>query len=38
MVGSDQRYVNGAIDKLLNFIEGLALAEIVSENVEIVTM
>ena len=38
MVGSDQRYVNGAIDKLLDFIEGLPVAEIVSENVEIVVM
>ena len=31
MVGSDQRYVNGAVDKILDFIEGLAVAEILSE-------
>ena len=34
MVGSDQRYVNGAVDKILDFIEGLAVAEVLSETVE----
>jgi len=35
VAGSDQRYVNGALDKLLDFIAGLAVAEIVSERIEI---
>lgn len=34
MVGSDQRYVNGAVDKILDFVEGMAVAEVVSETVE----
>jgi uncharacterized protein YlxP (DUF503 family) len=34
MVGSDQRYVNGAVDKILDFIEGMAVAEVLSETVE----
>jgi uncharacterized protein YlxP (DUF503 family) len=38
MVGSDQRYVNGAVDKVLDFIEGLAVAEILSETVEIINL
>ncbi len=36
MVGSDHRYVNGALDKILDFIAGMHLAEIVSEQIEIV--
>jgi uncharacterized protein len=36
IVGSDRRYINGAVDKLINFIEGLALAEIVEARIEIV--
>ncbi len=36
VVGSDQRYVNGAVDKILDFIEGFAVAEILSETVEII--
>jgi uncharacterized protein YlxP (DUF503 family) len=36
MVGSDQRYVNGAVDKILDFIEGLAVAEVLSEAIEII--
>lgn len=36
VVGSDHRYVNGALDKILDFIAGLHLAEIVSEEIEIV--
>jgi hypothetical protein len=38
MVGSDQRYVNGALDKILDFIEGLAAAEILSETVEFINL
>ncbi len=37
VVGSDQRYVNGAVDKILDFIEGFAVAEILSETVEIIS-
>jgi uncharacterized protein len=36
VVGSDHRYVNGALDKILDFIAGLDVAEIVSERIEIV--
>jgi len=35
IAGSDHRYVNGAMDKLLDFIAGLAVAEILSEKIEI---
>jgi len=38
MVGSDQRYVNGAVDKILDFIEGLAVAEVLSEAIEIINL
>lgn len=38
MVGSDQRYVNGALDRILDFVEGLAVAEILSETVEIINL
>ena len=38
IVGSDQRYVNGAVDKILDFIEGLAVAEVLSETVEFINM
>lgn len=38
MVGSDQRYVNGAVDKILDFIEGLAVAEVLSETIEIISL
>jgi len=36
MVGSDRRYVNGAVDKLISFVEGLSLAEILDARIEIV--
>ncbi len=38
IVGSDNRYVNGAVDKILDFIEFLAVAEVISENIEIISM
>jgi len=37
-VGSDQRYVNGALDKILDFVEGIAVADILSETVEIINL
>jgi len=36
MVGSDRRYINGALDKLIDFVEGLSLAEILEARIEIV--
>ena len=36
VVGSDQRYVNGAVDKVLDFISGIHVAEIVSESIEVI--
>jgi hypothetical protein len=38
MAGSDQRYVNGAIDKILDFIEGIGVADILSETIEIINL
>jgi uncharacterized protein YlxP (DUF503 family) len=38
VVGSDQRYVNGSVDKILDFVEGLAVADILSETVEIISL
>jgi uncharacterized protein YlxP (DUF503 family) len=38
MAGSDQRYVNGALDKILDFVEGIAVADILSETVEIINL
>ena len=38
VVGSDNKYVNGAVDKILDFIEGIAVAEVLSENIEIINM
>jgi uncharacterized protein len=35
VVGNDQRYVNGKIDHLIVFIEGLRLAEVVNTRIEI---
>jgi uncharacterized protein len=36
MAGSDHRYVNGALDKILDFIADMHAAEIVSERMEII--
>jgi uncharacterized protein YlxP (DUF503 family) len=36
VVGSDPRYVNGALDKILDFIAGIHVAEIISEQIEII--
>jgi len=38
MAGSDQRYVNGAIDKILDFVEGMGVTDILSETVEIINL
>jgi len=38
VVGSDHKYVNGAVDKILDFIEGLAVADVISEDIEIISM
>jgi hypothetical protein len=35
MVGNDQRFINGKIDHLLNFIESLQIAEIINSRIEI---
>ena len=34
--GSDEGYVNGALDKILDFIDSVGLAPIVSEDIEII--
>jgi uncharacterized protein len=36
IAGSDHQYVNGALDKLLDFVSGFAAAEILSEKIEII--
>ncbi len=36
MVGSDGRYINGALDKVVSFVEDLSLAEIFEARMEIV--
>ena len=38
VVGSDQKYVNGAVEKILDFIDGLGLAEIISEELELINI
>ncbi len=38
VVGSDRRYVNGAIDKMLDLIEGIGSAEILSEEIEFMNL
>ncbi len=35
VVGNDKQYINGKIDHILNFIEGLHLAEVVNAKFEI---
>jgi len=38
MVGNDRRYINSCLDKMLNFIEDLYLAEIVDHRIEIINV
>ena len=35
MVGNDQRFINGKIDHLLNFIEQMQVAEVINSRIEI---
>ncbi len=35
-IGNDRSFINSSMDKVLNFIESLALAEIIDHNLEIV--
>ncbi len=37
VVSNDQRMVNSTLDKILNFIEGLALCEVIDSDFEILT-
>ena len=34
-VGNDQRYINGKIDHIITFIDGLRIAEVVNTRIEI---
>ena len=36
-VGNDNRFINSCMDKILNFVEGLQLAEIADHRIEVVT-
>ena len=38
IVGNDRRFVNSMLDKILNHIEALGLAEVVGEDVEIINL
>ena len=38
LVGSDRRTVNSKIDKILNMVENLGLAEVVNSEMEIITI
>lgn len=38
MVGNDRAFVNSCLDKVLNFIEGLFLADIVDQQIEILNL
>ena len=38
MVGNDRRYINSCLDKILDFIENLYLAEIVDHRIEIINI
>lgn len=37
VVGNDKHYINGKIDRILNFIDGLKLAEVVNAKFEIIS-
>ena len=36
VLGSDKRFINSSLDKVINFIEGLGLLEVVSSEMEFV--
>ena len=38
MVGNNRRYINSCLDKILDFIDGLYLAEIVDQRIEIINI
>lgn len=38
MVGNDRAFVNSCLDKVIDFIENLYLAEIVDEKIEIINL
>jgi uncharacterized protein YlxP (DUF503 family) len=38
MVGNDRRVINSALDKLLDYLDGLGLAEVVGEEIEILNL
>lgn len=38
VVGNDRRVVNGVLDRVIDFVEGLAIAELVAERVEILNL
>ena len=38
VVGNDRAFVNSCLDKIMAFIEELYLAEVVDQNIEIITM
>ena len=38
IVGSDKKVVNSSLDKVINYIEGLQLAEIIETHIEIMTV
>jgi len=38
VVGSDRRYVNGALDKILDFVSEISIAEVSSEKIEIISL
>lgn len=38
VVGNDKQYINGKIDHILNFVEGLQLAEVLHTKFEITTI
>ena len=35
VVGNDRRYINGKMDHIINFIDGLRMAEVVNTRIEI---
>jgi uncharacterized protein YlxP (DUF503 family) len=37
-VGNDRRYINSKLDKALNFVEDMQLAEIIDSEVEIINL
>lgn len=38
MVGNDKRFVNSALDKIINFIDAMNTAEIIESDIEIINL